>query len=77
VGGVLAAATHGVVINAPAGDRIVLPGLDINGAGSGIDGIRFINGASLHVENSVISGMQNGINIGGGTEIYVKCLYPK
>jgi hypothetical protein len=72
VGGVLAALSNGVIINAPAGDRIVLRGLDINGAGSGIDGIRFINGASLHVENSVISGMQNGINIGGGNEIYIK-----
>lgn len=75
VGGVLAAAANGVIVNAPAGDRIVLRGLDINGTGSGVDGIRFINGASLHVEDSVISGMQNGINIGAGNEIYIKNTY--
>ena len=74
-GGILAAGTNGINVNAAAGDRIILRGLDINGAGSGIDGIRFINGGSLHVEDSVISGMQNGINIGGGNEIYIKKTY--
>lgn len=75
VGGVLAAFVNGVIVNAAASDRIVLRGLDINGVGSGVDGIRFINGGSLHVENSVISGMQNGINISAGNEIYIKNTY--
>ena len=74
-GGVLAALTNGVIINAAAGDRIILRGLDINGAGTGIDGIRLLNGGSLHVEDSVISGMQNGINIAGGNKIYIKNTY--
>ena len=72
LGGVLAAATNGVIVNAVASDRIVLRGLDINGIGTGVDGIRFINGGSLHVENSVIYGMQNGIMIHTANEIYIK-----
>jgi hypothetical protein len=75
LGGVLAASVSGVIVNAPASAPIVLRGLDINGAGGGVDGIRFINGGSLHVEDSVIYGMQNGINIGAGNEIYIKNTY--
>ena len=75
VGGILAAFTNGVNVNAAAGDRIVLRGLDINGVGSGLSGILFSSGGSLHVEDSVISGMQNGINIGTGNEIYIKNTY--
>jgi Right handed beta helix region len=75
LGGILAASANGIIVNAPAGARIVIRGLDINGTGTGIDGIRFINGGSLHVENSVISGMENGINIGAGNEVYIKNTY--
>ena len=75
LGGVLAASTNGINVSAAAGDRIVLRGLDINGAGSGVNGINFSAGGSLHVEDSVIYGMQNGINIGAGNEIYIKNTY--
>jgi len=75
LGGVLAAGTNGVRVLAGGSDRIVLRGLDINGAGSGVNGILFTSGGSLHVENSVIYGMQNGINIGVGSEIYIKNTY--
>src|SRR5438132_11676432 len=41
-GGILAASVNGIIINAAATDKIVLRGLDINGAGSGgLAGIRF------------------------------------
>ena len=72
VGVVLASLTNGIIVNAGLTDRIVLRGLDIHGVGNGFDGIKFIAGGSLHVEDSVISGMQNGINIGAGNEIYIK-----
>ena len=75
VGGVLASLVNGIVVNAGPTDRIVLRGLDIHGVGNGLDGIRFLAGGSLHVEDSVISGMQNGINIGAGNEIYIKNTY--
>ena len=55
---ILAAGTHGIIINIPAGavgGRIViLRNLSINGSGSGLDGIRFIDGGALHVENVVV-----------------------
>jgi Right handed beta helix region len=75
LGGVLAAGANGINVNAAGSDRIILRGLDINGVGSGLTGIVFSSGASLHVEDSVIYGMQNGISIGGGNEIYIKNTY--
>jgi hypothetical protein len=50
------------MINASANDIINLQGLDIDGAGSGANGIRFNTGASLNVQNSVIRGFSNGTN---------------
>jgi hypothetical protein len=52
----------GITISAGASDVINLQGLDIDGAGSGADGIQFNTGASLNVQNSVIRGFSNGIN---------------
>ena len=75
VGGVLISGTNGIIVNAAQTDRIVLRGLDIHGVGNGFDGIKFMAGGSLHVEDSVISGMENGINIGAGNEIYIKNTY--
>jgi hypothetical protein len=51
-----------ITINAGANDVINLQGLDIDGAGSGANGIQFNTGASLNVQNSVIRGFSNGIN---------------
>src|SRR5262245_46290935 len=75
VGGVLASLVNGINVHAAATDRIVLRGLDIHGTGSGLSGVLFSSGASLHVEDSVISGMQTGISIGAGNEIYIKNTY--
>src|SRR5262249_51862820 len=75
LGSVLASGSNGIIVNAPANAKIVLRGLDINGAGSGLDGIRFLAAGSLHVEDLVISGMQNGIDISAGAEIYIKNSY--
>ena len=54
-GGILASLTNGVIVNAP-GAVVVLRGLDINGFGNGLNGIRFLAGASLTVENCQIYG---------------------
>jgi hypothetical protein len=75
VGGVLAASVHGIIVNAGATDAVVLRGLDINGVGTGFDGVRFLAGGSLHVENSVISGMNNGIVVGAAGDIFIKNTY--
>jgi hypothetical protein len=62
--GILAAGTNGIIINAPATDKVTIRNLSINGAGTGINGIRFLAGAQLSVENCVIFGFTtNGIEI--------------
>lgn len=72
---ILAALTTGVIINAGVNDIITLRNLSINGAGSGIHGIRFIQGATLHVENCIISNfLQKGIQFEPATNsrLFVK-----
>jgi hypothetical protein len=55
-GGVLVAGAgvNGIVINAPATSNVYLRGLDIFGAGTAQNGVRFIAGASLTIEDSTI-----------------------
>jgi hypothetical protein len=82
--GVLASGTNGITVNAGASDVIILRGLVIDGgvpATPGLNGIRFIAGASLHVENCVVknftstsAGNGNGILFApstGTSELYV------
>ena len=53
---ILSVGVNGVIINAGVNDRVVLRNISINGGGSGINGIRFLAGKSLLVENVSISG---------------------
>ena len=62
--GILAAGTNGVIVNAGASDTVYLKNLDIDGACTGIDGIRFLAGNVLVVEKCRIWSFTNmGINI--------------
>ncbi len=80
-GGILAASVNGIIVNALSTDKIILRGLDINGAGGagGLDGVRFLAGGSLHVEDTAINNMTNGINVGtnqaANVEVYVTRSY--
>jgi hypothetical protein len=70
-GSILAAATNGIIINITSGTDIRksvrLDWLNINGASTGLDGIRMSAGNSLHVENTLIDGFTgNGINLNFG-----------
>ncbi|WP_292639037.1 right-handed parallel beta-helix repeat-containing protein, partial [Mesorhizobium sp.] len=70
---------NGVVINAAATDIVILRGLDINGGGTtpGLNGIRFLAGAALHVEDCLIQNSTqptgNGISFApsGTSELYI------
>jgi len=63
IAGVLVSGTNGIVVSAGVDDAVVLRNLDINGVGTGLNGIRFISGGSLRVENSKIYGFtQYGID---------------
>src|SRR2546423_4822866 len=59
-GSILAALTNGIIINitdaADVRKSVRLDWLNINGASSGLDGIRFLAGNSLHIENCLIDG---------------------
>ncbi len=54
--GVLVSGTNGIIVNAGAADTVFLSGLDIEGIGTGLNGVKFLAGAALHVANSVIHG---------------------
>ena len=54
--GILAAGTNGIIVNAGANDRVVLRSLSLHGFGTGLNGIRFLAGKSLTVENVTIGG---------------------
>lgn len=60
--GVLASNVSGITINAGANDVVTLKGLEIDGGGSGANGIQFNSGAVLNVQDSEIRGFANGIN---------------
>ena len=74
LGGILAAGTNGINVN--SGTAVVsLRGLDINGAGTGLCGIKIIAAARVYVENTVIDGFtQAGIWIenAGDTQVLIK-----
>jgi hypothetical protein len=71
IGGVLASGINGITINdgataTPGTIVVYLEGLDIDGFGTGLTGINFTSGASLHVRNSTIRNINgspgHGIN---------------
>ncbi len=75
--GILAAGTTGVIVNAAATSIVNLRNLSINGAGTGIYGVRMLAGAQLSVEKCVILGFTNNgihINMANGTTstVFVK-----
>jgi hypothetical protein len=62
--GILSSLTNGIIINAGVNDKVVIRNISINGAGNGINGIRFLAGNQLSVQNCTIGGFTgNGIEI--------------
>ena len=65
--GILASLVNGIIINAPSG-VVRLRSISINGACNGLNGIRFIQGTILEVENVSIANFTGfGIDINRGT----------
>ena len=61
---VLVSGTNAVVVQAGANDLVILRNLRINGIGTGINGIRWLSGKVLTIENCDIFGFtSNGIDI--------------
>ncbi|HEV2852101.1 MAG TPA: right-handed parallel beta-helix repeat-containing protein [Thermoanaerobaculia bacterium] len=62
--GILSAGTNGIIVNAGVNDRIVIRNISINGAGTGVNGIRYLAAKSLTVDNVTISGVTGrGIDV--------------
>lgn len=64
-GGILASGTTGIIINAGATGRVTLRGLVINGAGTGINGIRILSAAEVVVDNCEIEGFRGSSSSNG------------
>ncbi|NOT53469.1 MAG: hypothetical protein HOP18_02580 [Deltaproteobacteria bacterium] len=65
---ILAAGTNGIVVNALATDKVIIRNISINGANSGLNGIRYLAGGALTVENVTISGF-NTAGTGRGISV--------
>jgi hypothetical protein len=62
--GILAAGTNGIIVNALSTDKVIIRNISINGAGTGINGIRFLAGGQLTVEHVTIDGFTTrGIDV--------------
>jgi len=74
-GGILYAGTNGIVVNAGANDVVIIRNVNFHGFGTGLNGIRFLAGATLVVENVKI---QNNSQVGisfepaGNSQLLVK-----
>ena len=75
--GILAAGTNGITVNG-AGVVVILRGLSIEGIGTGLVGVNFIQGSVLEIEHCKIFGFQGGTAVGiriahsaGNAEVYV------
>ncbi len=68
--GVLATGVNGIIVNAGANDVVYIRNLSINGVGTGLNGIRWIAGKALHVENCNIYGF-GSTAAGNGHGIFV------
>lgn len=70
--GVLASGTNGIVVSVSSTDRVVLDGLDIEGLGSGLNGIDVIGSGKTFIRNCKIRGFtQNGVNVVGSANARV------
>src|SRR5215831_13777375 len=74
--GVLVSGTNGIVISAAATDQITLKGLDIEGLGTGIDGVRILAAAAVNILNCQIhhftSAGVNSLSTTAGGRVLIK-----
>src|SRR5215470_10580400 len=62
--GVLVSGTNGIVVSAAASDTVILEGLDIEGLGTGLQGVNFLAGGKLHIIRCSIHHFTgNGVNV--------------
>jgi hypothetical protein len=62
-GSILNSGTNGIVVNAAATDVVTLQGIYIQGGVSGVNGVRFLAGGALIIQNSIIENSSGGFGI--------------
>ena len=66
--GVLVSGTNGIVVAAGPTDTVVLKGLDIEGLGTGINGVNFISGLEVVIDTcNIKSFTTTGVNVASST----------
>src|SRR5215471_9463 len=70
-GGIWVPSGDGITISAGPSEVVNLRGLTLNGQG-GTNGINFISGAAVHVENCVVNGFGMGIRFTNSGKLFVK-----
>ena len=60
--GILAAGANGIIINALGTDKIIIRGISINGANTGLNGIRVLSAGQVTIENTTIYGFQSSVS---------------
>jgi hypothetical protein len=64
--GVLVSGTNGIVVSVAATDKVLLAGLDIEGLGTGLDGVKIIGGGKTTIRKCSIRDFTgNGVNLVG------------
>jgi len=64
--GVLVSGTNGIIVNALSTDNVILEGLDIEGLGTGINGVQIIGGGIVTIIRCTIHHFTgNGVNLVG------------
>lgn len=64
--GVLVSGTNGIVVTVGATDKVLLEGLDIEGLGTGLDGVKMIGTGKLFIRKCSIRNFKiNGVNVAG------------
>jgi hypothetical protein len=77
--GVLVSGTNAIIVNVPgAADSVILDGLDIEGLGTGLDGVKILGGGNVVIRNCTIRNFTgNGVNLVGtaGAKVLVQNSY--
>jgi len=67
-GGVLVSGTNGFVVSAGPTDKVTLVGLEFDGIGTGLNGVQFISGLELIIDDCHIRNFAtNGVNVNSNT----------
>jgi len=77
LGGLLVSGTPAITVNAASTDEIIIDGLDIEGVGTGTNGINIVSASSVIIRNTTIHHFTTGVNVDGpaGAKVSIENSY--